>query len=354
MYSMRLAPLRHGFAALQCRANERRAEARTGHRRKASIMNTMPGCSAFPVVASKSPLLAAATIKRWTLAWLAAALLASGAAVAAPILTASRTLIDFGNVSFGVPIGAQSFVIANAGDAPLALEGFLQVGSDKFVVGGPCNAVFTLAAGASCRFDITLALTSQYVGPIAARFQVDSDHGGSVEVQLRAVQVAGTGVPTTVVVVEYYNAVLDHYFITWVAAEQANLDAGNTPTRWTRTGFSFRAFTTAQAGTSPVCRYYIPPGLGDSHFFGRGTAECDATGQHHPSFVLESSDFMHIYLPVAGVCPSGTIQVYRVFSNRPDANHRYMIDRTVRDGMVAGGWLAEGDGPDLVVMCAPV
>jgi hypothetical protein len=45
--------------------------------------------------------------------------------------------------------------------------------------------------------------------------------------------------------------------------------------------------------------------------------------------------------------------VYRVFSNRPDANHRYMTDRVVRDQMVAKGWLAEGDGPDLVVMCAP-
>jgi hypothetical protein len=45
--------------------------------------------------------------------------------------------------------------------------------------------------------------------------------------------------------------------------------------------------------------------------------------------------------------------VYRVFSNRPDANHRYTIDRAVRDDMVARGWIAEGDGPDRVVMCAP-
>ena len=62
---------------------------------------------------------------------------------------------------------------------------------------------------------------------------------------------------------------------------------------------------------------------------------------------------MHMFLPVAGTCPIGTVPVYRVFSNRPDANHRYMIDRAVRDQMVARGWLAEGDGPDLVVMCAP-
>jgi len=42
-----------------------------------------------------------------------------------------------------------------------------------------------------------------------------------------------------------------------------------------------------------------------------------------------------------------------VFSNRYDANHRYMTDKATRDQMVAKGWLAEGDGPDLVVMCAP-
>jgi hypothetical protein len=156
-----------------------------------------------------------------------------------------------------------------------------------------------------------------------------------------------------VTVVEYHNQSLDHYFITWVAGEQANLDAGNTPTRWERTGQTFHAYTSAQAGTSPVCRYYIPPAKGDSHFFGRGTAECDATGQNNPTFVLEEPAFMHLFLPVAGACPAGTTPIYRVFSNRADANHRYMTERAVRDYMVGVGWLAEGDGADLIVMCAP-
>ena len=119
------------------------------------------------------------------------------------------------------------------------------------------------------------------------------------------------------------------------------------------TSGSFKTYTTAQSNTSPVCRFYIPPGLGDSHFFGRGTAECNSTGTKNPSFVLEDPAFMQMYLPVLGVCPANTAQVYRVFSNRPDANHRYMTDKTVRDQMVTKGWLAEGDGPDLVVMCAP-
>jgi hypothetical protein len=287
------------------------------------------------------------------LASLAAALLLSAGAAAAPMLTVSTTLLDWGDVAFGGPPITQSLTLTNSGDASLTLDGFGLVGAQDYALGGPCNAVFNLAPGASCRFDITLTLRNAVEGAVTARLDIDSNAGATVQVQLRAHNVGAGGGAPTVLVVEYYNAVLDHYFITWVAAEQANLDAGNTPTRWTRTGYSFHAYSTPQAGTSPVCRYYIPPGLGDSHFFGRGTVECDATGRQNPSFVLESSEFMHVYLPVAGVCPAATAQVYRAFSNRPDANHRYMTDRAVRDQMVASGWLAEGDGPDLVVMCAP-
>ena len=158
---------------------------------------------------------------------------------------------------------------------------------------------------------------------------------------------------TPVTVVEYYNASLDHYFITWIPGEIATLDAGITIRGWVRTGQTFQTYAVMQPGTSDICRFYIPPGLGDSHFFGRGTTECDATGLAHPTFVNEDPRFMHMFLPVAGRCPSATVAVYRVFSNRVDANHRYMTDRALRDQMVLRGWLAEGDGPDLVVMCAP-
>jgi serine protease len=156
-----------------------------------------------------------------------------------------------------------------------------------------------------------------------------------------------------VTIVEFYNASLDHYFITWVPAEIAILDAGVTIKGWTRTGKTFTTYTSARTGTSPVCRFYIPPALGDSHFFGRGLQECNDTAVKNPTFVAEDPSFMQMFLPTAGACPAGTVPVYRVFSNRPDANHRYMTDRAVRDQMVMKGWLAEGDGPDLVVMCAP-
>ncbi len=160
--------------------------------------------------------------------------------------------------------------------------------------------------------------------------------------------------PVTAIAIEFYNASLDHYFLTHIAGEIAILDAGVTIRGWTRTGESFKVFIAPGAGTSPVCRYYIPPDKGDSHFYGRGTVECNATGAANPSFINEDSQFFHVVLPVAGVCPAGLGEAYRVFSNRLDANHRYMIDLAIRNLMTALGWLAEGDGPNLVVMCVPV
>lgn len=156
----------------------------------------------------------------------------------------------------------------------------------------------------------------------------------------------------TVEVVEFYHAGFDHYFISSLAADIQALDSG-TLKGWARTGRTFRAFAAVEAGTVPVCRFYLPPQFGDSHFYGRSEAECNEVKAKFPGFVFESPAVMYLYLPVGGVCPAGTIAVYRVFSNRTDANHRYLVERALRDQMVALGWVAEGDGPDQVVMCAP-
>ncbi|MFO1323976.1 MAG: beta-propeller fold lactonase family protein [Burkholderiales bacterium] len=161
-----------------------------------------------------------------------------------------------------------------------------------------------------------------------------------------------TGI-TTQPVIEFHNAALDHYFITWRLDEIATLDAGDVIKGWKRTGKSFNAYTSTPPGSSPICRFYIPPALGDSHFFGRGAVECSATAAKNPGFTLEDGNFMQMILPIAGACPAGTAPVYRVFSNRADANHRYTTERAVRDAMAATGWQVEGDGPDFVVMCAP-
>lgn len=190
----------------------------------------------------------------------------------------------------------------------------------------------------------TSAGTYAFVAAVRDAQGAGASHGYTMTIK-------GTSVVTPVSVVEFYNASLDHYFITWLTDEIAKLDAGVVIKGWARTGETFEAYPLAVAGASSVCRFYIPPALGDSHFFGRGAAECAATGQKNPSFVLEDPAFMQLFLPDAGVCPSNTTPIYRVFSNRTDANHRYMTKKSIRDQMVAKGWIAEGDGPDLVVMC---
>lgn len=72
-------------------------------------------------------------------------------------------------------------------------------------------------------------------------------------------------------------------------SEIAILDAGTQIRGWRRAGYGFQTYAAAQGGTSWVCRYYIPPGFGDSQFFSRNASECSETGQSHPEFTLEDS-----------------------------------------------------------------
>lgn len=190
-------------------------------------------------------------------------------------------------------------------------------------------------------------------GGLATKRPLSHPHSGGNTTCFVAAEKVRAVFATPVSVIEFYNASLDHYFITWAGDEIAKLDAGTVIKGWTRTGKSFPAYASPQTGTSAVCRIYIPPGKGDGHYFGRDTVECNTTMARNPNFILESASFFHLSLPTAGICPADLVPVYRVFSNRADANHRYTTDRAVRDQMVAAGWLAEGDGTDAVVMCAP-
>jgi 6-phosphogluconolactonase len=178
-----------------------------------------------------------------------------------------------------------------------------------------------------------------------------TDSADAAQTQTRSIVVAGAAT-AAVRLVEFYNATLDHYFITYATDEIAKLDNG-TFKGWARTGLSFNGYASPVTGTTALCRIYIPPGKGDGHFFGRDATECNGTMTRNPTFVLESAAFFHEYPPALGTCAAGQVPVYRVFSNRADANHRYTTSRAVRDQMVAKGWLAEGDGADVVVTCAP-
>lgn len=261
--------------------------------------------------------------------------------------------VDFGNATVGMSSVPQNVTFTNSGNAPLAIHTSDVLDRAQFQRVNGCGPGKVVGPGESC----TVALTASPLnaGPFRSQLVLYTSEGNyELPLVVNGVDPGAVvaGIPT-VEVFEYYNVALDHYFITWTATEIANLDAGTTSPRWTRTGKSFRAFATAQTGTSQVCRFYIPPALGNSHFFGRGAAECDATRAAHPDFVLEEPNYTQLFVPNGGNCPTGSKPIYRVFNNRPETNHRYTIERAVRDEMVAKGWIPEGDGVDMVVMCAP-
>lgn len=177
-----------------------------------------------------------------------------------------------------------------------------------------------------------------------------ADFGGGRVLRIGAPAPAGV-----VPVVEFRNVAIDHYFITADAAEIAVLDTG-VIAGWRRTGAAFSARSNAAAGTSPVCRYFLAPVPGGSHFHSADPAECDRVRAAFPAFVLETPSAMHVWLPdtLTGACPSPATQdpVYRVWNRRADTNHRYTRDPAIREAMRAAGGVPEGYGPDGVAWCA--
>ena len=163
--------------------------------------------------------------------------------------------------------------------------------------------------------------------------------------------------PGTVAVIEYYRADADHYFMTANPADIAFIDA-NLPL-FQRTGEVFFAWVNralAPANAVPVCRFYSPLPLIDSHFYTPFANECLFVQLRWPGvWVLENPAAFYVILPdAAGNCQAGTLPVYRFFDNRADANHRHTVDLTVRRAMINRKWVPEGVGPNAVAFCAPV
>lgn len=258
---------------------------------------------------------------------------------------------SLGNVAVGQESSPVTLTLTNTGTTGVQVTAVISTAATQFpILASSCNG--TVAPGGQCK--IAIDFLPIVTGNAYAGITVTSTGVGSPQ----TIIVSGVGEtpgasPAISTVVEFYNASLDHYFISTLSAEIAALDVGNIFKGWARTGQSFKAYLPATSGASPVCRFYLPPPFGDSHFYGRGVVECSQTAQNNPGFIEESTEVMDMFLPTEGVCPANTIPVYRVFDNRPDVNHRYTTSRAIRDQMVAAGWIAEGDGPDLVVMCAP-
>ncbi|MFO1413230.1 MAG: hypothetical protein U1F10_04845 [Burkholderiales bacterium] len=157
--------------------------------------------------------------------------------------------------------------------------------------------------------------------------------------------VATIGVTTEgfIRVIEYVNASSGHFFITADAEEIRKLDSGEIA-GWSRTGEWFKAIPGQQdtLGVAHVCRLYGLPQAGlDTHFFSDDAAECEGTLAKWPGrWVQESASAFG--LPPDYGCDGFTEQpIYRLYNNRPDANHRYTIHWQTRDTMVAAGWIEE-------------
>jgi hypothetical protein len=163
---------------------------------------------------------------------------------------------------------------------------------------------------------------------------------------------------TTTPAVEFYNARLDHYFVTAIPGEIAALDAGTIP-GWARTRLAFPVWRTvadAPDGASPVCRIQIPPGDGNSHFYSASPRECGEARVRFLHFVYEGDEVMAVRLPdpATGGCLSDSAPVYRLWNNRSDVNHRYTTDLATRQTMIERGYVPEGYGPQGVAFCAPL
>ena len=160
----------------------------------------------------------------------------------------------------------------------------------------------------------------------------------------------GATAPPRADAVEYYNASLDHYFMTSFANETAILDAGQPIPGWTRTGESFPTFAAAEPDFATVCRFYGTPGRGvNSHFYTAFDSECTDL-EANPDWIFEA-DVFYIPTPNGVQCPASTRPVFRLYNNGLGGtpNHRYTTSWPTVNLMQSKGWLLEG-----VVMCTPL
>lgn len=166
--------------------------------------------------------------------------------------------------------------------------------------------------------------------------------------------------------VEFYNADLQHYFLTAEPAEALAIDGGSAGDGWVRTGRSFAVWTdgmTTAAGVVPVCRFYSTAAR--SHFFTADSTECaslksleatqrataaksDAafTGWRYEGIAFGAQ------AAAAGGCATGSEAISRVYNDGAatgeGSNHRYVSDTVLASMMLDRGWIAEG-----TAFCAP-
>lgn len=149
--------------------------------------------------------------------------------------------------------------------------------------------------------------------------------------------------PDERVAFEFYNASLDHYFITIDFNEAAILDAGVVVPGWQRTGFDFKVRPVGDARGLPACRFYGTPFISrNSHFYTINAAEC-AIVQADPTWLYEGLAFV-AEAPVGGDCPANRVPVMRLYNNggTGEVSHRYVTSHSEVRELTQRNWIAEG------------
>jgi hypothetical protein len=288
---------------------------------------------------------------------------------ACPILLISTVSVAFGpypvitavDVNPWVPKPSEHVVLSIADTLSGEQEnGTGLVGVQTVRIGNVFNVMATLAYGATQGNNVngvvqfTVDLGTLPEGRYTANY---ASNGANFMVPgAQDVTLTFTVASTYPSAIEYFDKALGHYFYTSDPNEIASLDLS---TGWARTGQSFHVVN-PEIGRNflwRVCRFYGLPQAGlDSHFFTSDEAEC-AYVQYYwsRSWLLETDNAFMV--PPGYECGGGTIPLYRVYNNRPDANHRYTTSLQTRNDMAASGWIVEGEGlvdyPEPHVMCVP-
>ncbi|WP_374499076.1 S8 family peptidase [Zoogloea sp.] len=149
------------------------------------------------------------------------------------------------------------------------------------------------------------------------------------------------GLQPYLLVTEYYNVDIRHYFRTGARSDSAFILAGNAGKGWRDTYDYFLAWRDASSGAQAVCRFYAK--APNSHFFTADAKECEDV-KGYPGWVYEGIAY-YMKVPKNGVCPSDSVPVHRLYNNRfifNDSNHRFTTDMDVVTRMTQAGWIYEG------------
>jgi hypothetical protein len=162
-------------------------------------------------------------------------------------------------------------------------------------------------------------------------------------------------------VTEFYNTVLDHYFITADEDEKGFVRNGGAGAGWVETGQSFAAWAPSVTKESAfVCRFYGDPVKGpNSHFYSASTDECRfllglqvRQPDDQPKWNSEGYSFKVSLPDDSQQCAAGLLPVHRAyndgFARGGDSNHRFVLDKSQLTPLLAQGWKDEG-----IAFCVP-